>query len=208
VTTSYRPTGRQLRIAAASAALVGLSAVSLLNLASSALLTDSKTAGPATVTSGNVALTLGSTTFSNLAASASAPGDAKYTLVTVTNGGSLQMRYAATLTWSTSNALTQAMQFGVIKVASAAATCDATLAWTTAVDNATYLAKDVTASGTSIALFGSNVAGSQTGDRTVAASGVEYLCVRALEPSTYSTNTVVSSNVSITFDAEQTANNA
>ncbi len=203
-----RITGRQLRIGAASAALVGLSAVSLVNLASSALLTDSKTAGAATVTSGNVSLALGSTTFSNLAASASAPGDAKYTLLTVTNAGSLQMRYAATLTWSTSNALTQAMQFGVIKVATSGSTCDGTLSWATAVDNTTYLAKDVTASGTSIALFGDSAAGSDSGDRTLAASGVEYLCVRALEPSSYSTNTVVSSNLSLTFTAEQTANNA
>lgn len=203
-----RITGRQLRIGAASAALVGLSAVSLTNLASSALLTDSKTAGPATVTSGNVSLALGSTTFSNLAAGASAPGDAQYTILTVTNGGSLQMRYSATLNWSTSNALTQAMQFGVIKVATSSSTCDGTLAWSTAVDSTTYLAKDVTASGTSVALFGSSAAGAQAGDRTLAAGGVEHLCVRELEPSTYSTNSVLSSDVSITFDAEQTANNA
>lgn len=203
-----RITARQLRLGAASVALVGLSAVSLTNLASSALLTDSRTAGPATVTSGNVALTLGSTSFSNFAATASAPGDAKYTVLTITNGGTLQMRYSATVNWSASNALTQAMQFGVIKIASAGATCDGTLGWTTAVDNTTYLAKDVTASGTSVALFGSSAAGAQTGDRTLAASASEYLCVRELEPSSYSTNSVLSSDLSLTFNAEQTANNA
>ena len=187
------PSARTLRIGAVSAAVVGLSAISIANLASSALLTDSKSAGPAAVTSGNVGLTLGTTTFSNFASAASAPGDAKYTLLTVTNSGSLALRYSATVTWSTSNALTQAMQF--------------TLAWTTAVDNTTYLAKDVTASGTSIALFGSSATGAQTGDRALAAAASDYLCVRELEPSTYSTNTVVSSNLSLTFDSEQTANN-
>lgn len=203
-----RPSGRQLRLGAASAALVSLSAVSIVNLASSALLTDTKTAGPAAVTTGNVTLTLGSTTFANLAATASAPGDAKFTVLTVASGGSLQMRFSATLMWSTSNTLTQAMQFGVIKVASAGAACDGSLAWTSAVDGTTLLAKDVTAPGTSTPLFGSPAAGAQTGDRTLAASGVEYLCVRSLEPISYATNTVVSSNVSIAFDAEQTANNA
>ena len=175
-----RPTGRQLRIGAASAALVGLSAVSLVNLASSALLTDTRTAGPATVTSGNVSLALGSSTFSGLAASASAPGDATYTLLSVANSGSLQMRYAATLTWSTSNALTRALQFGVIKVATSSSTCDGTLSWANAVDHTTYLAKDVTATGTSVALFGDPAPGADPGDRTLAASGVEYLCVRAV----------------------------
>ena len=201
------PSARTLRIGAVSAAVVGLSAISIANLASSALLTDSKSAGPAAVTSGNVGLTLGTTTFSNFASAASAPGDAKYTLLTVTNSGSLALRYSATVTWSTSNALTQAMQFGVIKVATSASTCDSTLAWTTAVDNTTYLAKDVTASGTSIALFGSSATGAQTGDRALAAAASDYLYVRELEPSTYSTNTVVSSNLSLTFDSEQTANN-
>ena len=203
----HLPSGHTLRIGAVSAALVGLSAISLANLASSALLTDSKAAGPAAVTSGNVALTLGTTTFSNFASSASAPGDAKYTLITVTNSGSLALRYSATLTWSVSNALTQSMQFGVIKVATSSSTCDGTLSWTTAVDNATYLAKDVTASGTSIALFGNNSTGAQTGDRALAAAASDYLCVRQLEPLTYSTNTVVTSTLGLTFDSEQTANN-
>ena len=195
-------TGRQIRIGAASAALVALSGVTLANLASSALFTDSQTAGAATVTTGAVTLSLGTATFANLASASVAPGDAKYTIVTVTNSGSLAQRYAGTLQWAASNAMTQAVQVSARTVASAGATCDGTLTWGTG-----DVATNVTAASTSIALFGSSATGAQTGDRALAAAASDYLCVRELEPSTYSTNTVVSSNLSLTFDSEQTANN-
>ena len=196
-------TGRQIRIGAASAALVALSGVTLANLASSALFTDSQTAGAATVTTGAVTLSLGTATFANLASASVAPGDAKYTIVTVTNSGSLAQRYAGTLQWAASNAMTQAVQVSARTVASAGATCDGTLTWGTG-----DVATNVTAASTSIALFGNAASGAQSGDRTLAASGAEYLCIRTLLPSA-SGNAVanLSGALALKFDAEQTANN-
>lgn len=199
---------RTARIAAASVGLVALSAVTVVNLASSALFTDTQTAGAATVTTGNVALSLTGATLANLGTTSLAPGDAKYAVVTVTNSGSLADRYAATLRWSASNAMTQAVQVSVRTIASGAATCDGTLAWAGSVDSSTYLAKDVTAASTSQALFGSTAAGAQTGDRALAASSADYLCVRmALPSATGNTAASQTSGLSIAFDAEQTANN-
>ena len=80
-----RPSGRTLRLGAASVAMLSLSAVTLTNLASSALFTDSRTTSASTVTSGNVALTLGGTASSSFALTAMAPGDAKYGVITVQN---------------------------------------------------------------------------------------------------------------------------
>lgn len=202
-----KPTGRTLRLAVGSAALLCVSAVSLTSLASSALFTDSKTTGASTVASGSVTLTLGGSATTNaLAASALAPGDTKYAVVTVTNSGTLALRYSGTVTWSVSNALSQAVTLSAQTIASAGATCDGTVAtnWT-----APNVASNVTASGTSVALFGSTTAGQQTGDRTLSASSAEYLCFREQLPST-ATNTVasLSSNLNLQFDAEQTANNA
>jgi hypothetical protein len=202
-------TPRTLRIAAASVGLVALSAVTVVNLASSALFTDTQTAGAATVTTGNVALSLSGKTLANLGTTALAPGDVKFAVVTVSNSGSLADRYAATLTWSASNAMTQAVQVSVRALGSAPSTCDATLAWGASVDNTTYLAKDVVAAGTSQALFGSTAAGAQLGDRSLAASSADYLCVRTVLPAaTGNTAASQSSALSIAFDAEQTANNA
>jgi hypothetical protein len=201
------PTGRTLRIGAASAALLCVSAVTLTSLASSALFTDSKTTGASTLASGSVALGLGGSATTNaLAAGTMAPGDTKYAVVTVTNSGSLALRYSGTATWSASNALSQAITLSVQSIASAGATCDATVGTNWAAPN---VAANITASGTSVALFGSPVAGQQTGDRTLSAASAEYFCIREQLPST-ATNTVanLTSNVNLQFDAEQTANNA
>lgn len=201
------PTGRTLRVGAASAALLSLSAVTLTSLASSALFTDSRTTGASSVASGSVALTLGgSATTSALAASAMAPGDTRYAIVTVTNSGSLALRYSGSATWSSSNALSQAVSLSVQTITSAVAPCDATVATNWSAPN---VASAVTASGTSVALFGSTVAGQQTGDRSLSSSTAEYLCVREQLPST-ATNTVagLTSSLNLQFDAEQTANNA
>ena len=71
-----RPTGRTLRLGVASAALLGLSAVTLTGLASSALFTDTKSTSAAALTTGNVALNLGGTASTAFAVTAMAPGAA------------------------------------------------------------------------------------------------------------------------------------
>jgi hypothetical protein len=200
------PTARTIRFVTASVALVALSGITLSSLASSALFTDSKTTGSSAVTSGTVTLALGGTAATTLAVSAMAPGDAKYGVVTVQNAGSLQSRYSSTATWSASNALTTALTLSARTIASAVATCDGTLTWGTA-DVATNVSP--ASSATTAALFGNPNAGAQAGDRTVSAATSEYLCIRLALPSSAG-NAVggLTSNLTLTFDAEQTANNA
>jgi hypothetical protein len=192
---------------ALSVGVVAVALVSATGLASSALFTDSKTIGANTVASGSVTLGLGGSATTNaLAAGTMAPGDTKYAVVTVSNSGSLALRYSATATWSASNALSQAITLSVQTIGSAGATCDSTVGTNWTLPN---VAANITATGTSVALFGSPVAGQQAGDRTLNAAAAEYLCVREQLPST-ATNTVanLTSNVNLQFDAEQTANNA
>jgi hypothetical protein len=197
------PSGRSVRMGVASAALLGVSAVSVLGLASTALFTDSRTTGAAAVASGSVALNVGGTASTALAATALAPGDAKYAVVTVTDAGSLALRYSGAVSWSVSNALTQSVQLSIRSVPSPAATCDASLTWGTG-----DLASNVTAPSTTAALFGSAVTGQQAGDRLLAAATSESFCVREVLPAT-ATNSVANLTATLTlqFDAEQTANN-
>jgi len=161
---------RTIRLGLVSAALVGVSAVSLTSLASPALFTSTQSTSASIVTSGSVDLTLGGSAATTLAVSAMAPGDAKYGVVSVQNSGSLQSRYSAKATWSAGNALTSALTLSVRSIASAGATCDATLAWGTA-DLATNA--NAASNATSAALFGSSTAGQQTGDRTLGAASTE-----------------------------------
>lgn len=201
-----RPTGRTLRLGVASAALLGLSAVTLTGLASSALFTDTKSTSAAALTTGNVALNLGGTASTAFAVTAMAPGDAKYGVVSVQNSGSLALRYASTANWSAAGPLPATATLSVRTIASAVATCDSTLAWGTG--DVVKDAKAASVSATAVTLFGSSVAGQQTGDRTLAAASTDYYCVRLLLPAA-ADNTVASqtSNLTISFDAEQTVNN-
>lgn len=197
---------RTLRLGLVSAALVGVSAVSLTNLASTALFTDTQSTTASVVTSGSVDLALGGSAATTLAVPAMAPGDARYGVVTVQNAGSLQSRYSAKAGWSTGNALTSALTLSVRTIAAAGSTCDASLAWGTS-DVATN--ETASSNATTLALFGSSTAGQQTGDRALGAASNEYLCVRLALPSSAG-NSVASltSSLTLTFDAEQTANNA
>ena len=201
-----RLSGRTVRLGAASAALLCLSAVTLTNLASSALFTDTRSTSASTVASGNVALTLGGTVSSNFAIAAMAPGDAKYGVVTAQNSGSLALRYSGVATWGTAGTLPNTAQISVRVIASSGATCDGSLAWGTGdlVTNAS--ASTVVA--TTVALFGSSTAGQQPGDRSIAAASSESMCVRLQLPSSAG-NSVASqtSTLTLQFDAEQTVNN-
>jgi hypothetical protein len=194
---------RAIRLGILSAAIVGVSVVSATSLASSALFTATGSTGPSTVTSGSVSLALGGTAATTLAVPAMAPGDSRYGVISVQNSGSLAARYSAHAAWSTANALTSALSISVRTIASTSAACDASLAWGTG-----DLATDASGAGASVALFGSSSAGQQTGDRALAASAAEVLCVRLSLP-TSAGNSVAdqTSSLSVVLDAEQTANN-
>jgi len=222
------PSSRSLRFAVASTALIGLSVVTIANLSSSALLTSSATAGPASLTAGRITLGLTQTVSTDLASSPMLPGDTpKYTKLTVANAGSVIERYSVSLLWSANNALSQGLQVSVQKLATGSTACDGTLAWGTG-DLATNvsLASGTAISGTTYptALVGATAAGNQTGDRylvgsatgqtsytfnsTTYTAATEYLCVREQLPSAYTDNTGATADVSLLFSGEQVANNA
>ena len=197
---------RTLRFGLASATLLGLSAVTLTGLASSALFTDTKATTASAITTGNVSLALGGTSSTAFAVTAMAPGDTRYGVVTVQNSGSLALRYAGTANWSAAGVLPNTATLSLRAIASGAATCDGTLGWGTG-DVSTNV-KTTSALVTTATLFGSSVTGQQTGDRTIAANANDYFCIRLQLPAS-ADNTVASqsSNLSFAFDAEQTANN-
>ncbi len=196
---------RSIRLGIASLALVGVCGASVTSLASSALFTDSISTGASTVASGSVDLTLGGTASTTLAVAAMAPGDSRFGVVTVQNSGSLGLRYAGEAGWSSGNALTSILQVSARTLSSAASTCDSTLGWGSGDVVTNQVATDNT---TSLPLFGSPNTGAQPGDRLLSAASAEHFCVRLTLPSTAGNNVAnLTSDLSLAFAAEQTANN-
>lgn len=200
------PSGRTLRVAIASGALVALSGATLTSLASSALFTSTASSTPASVTSGSVLLDLAGTSSTTLAVTAMAPGEARYGVVAVTNAGSLQSRFSARAAWSTANALTSTLTLSVREIPGAAAACDASLGW----GSGDLSSERAAGTGqTLVPLFGDLAAGEQAGDRTLDAAATEHLCVQLALPSSAGNSVSgLTSALRLEFNAEQTANNA
>ena len=120
------------------------------------------------------------------------PGDVNNATMTIANAGTAQMRYSLTTTATT--ALGTALQLTIKTVGTSCAAFDGT----------TVLA----ATALNGAAIGSPTQGAQAGDRTLAAASNEVLCFRVSLPLA-SANTLqgLTSAVTFTFDAEQTANN-
>jgi len=138
-----------------------------------------------------------------LTTSALMPGDSVTDDVVVENDGTAQLRYAMT-TASTNpdaKALRDALTLVVktIDVTSPASPCND-------FDGASTLYNGVL--GASTAAFGDPTAGSNTGDRTLAAGANETLCFRvSLPSSTGNSAQGATTTTTFTFDAEQTSSN-
>lgn len=196
---------RSARLALASLALVGVCGASVTTLTSTALFTDTATTGPSTIASGSVDLAVDGTAATTLAVAAMAPGDTSYGVVTVTNAGSLSLRYSGAASWSAGNALTSVLQLSVRSIAAPGATCDGSLAWGT---GDVVSPRAATGSATSLALFGDHATGAQAGDRTLAAATSETFCVRLALPTSAGNEVAnLTSDLTLQLAAEQTANN-
>jgi spore coat-associated protein N len=172
------------------AALLGLTVVGLgAGAFSLAIFTDTA-ASTGSFASGTIDITSSPAVAYNV--SAMMPGDASTATMTIANAGTAQLRYAMSTTATT--ALGAALQLTVKTQGTSCAAFDGT----------TVLA----ATSLSGAAIGSNTQGAQAGDRTLAAAANEVLCFRVSLPLT-SGNTLqgLTSAVTFTFDAEQTANN-
>jgi len=174
----------------AIAAVLGLSVISLsAGAISLAIFTD--TAGSTgTFTSGTIDITSSPTVAFTVGAMM--PGDANTQALTTANAGTGALRYS--LTTVATNTLGDAL---TLTVKTEGTNC-------AAFDGTTVLA----ATALDGAAIGSPTQGADTGDRVLAAATNEVLCFRVSLPlATGNGLQGISSSVTFTFDAEQTANN-
>ena len=174
--------------------------VGAAGIASSALFSDTDTSAGNAFTAGTVDINTGGGasvfTVSNLA-----PGTVSYGKLPVANDGSLELRYAVTSssTNTDSKALAAQLDAKVVAIASDA-TCNAA-----AISGGTAIYDGKLGS---LAL-GDSAAGAQGGDRVLAAASSEALCVQVAFPGASGNSYQgASTSTTVTFAAEQTANNA
>ncbi|HEX4818455.1 MAG TPA: TasA family protein [Nonomuraea sp.] len=174
----------------------GMSALSL------ALFSDQETV-PGTFGSGSIVLDAAKVDALSLTTADMLPGDSVTDDVIVENDGTAQLRYA--LSTSSSDPDAKALRDVLTLTVK---TIDLTTPSTPCDDFDGVSTLYGGALGASTAGFGSPTAGSQAGDRTLAAAASETLCFRISLPSTagnaYQSATTTTT---FTFDAEQTANN-
>jgi spore coat-associated protein N len=172
-------------LGAVSILTIGAGSISLAQFTDTATSTWSFTTGTIDISTSPAVLT---------AVSNMLPGDTATQALTVTNGGTGDLRYA--LSTAATNALGAQLQL-TIKTQDGGGGCAAFTG--TSVLAATAL---------NGAGFGSSVQGANAGDRNLAAGANEVLCFRVSLPlSTNNTFQNASSAATFTFDAEQTANN-
>ena len=193
---------RRRRRLVASIGIAGLSLVTLGTLTTGALFSDSQDLGANAFTTGTVVI--GTTPATALfTVNNMAPGDVVGKPLTVSNTGTLALRYATTATATDvdGKALRGQLQFSVYSnVAAAACNAGNTTGGTVLYGPA--------AIGASSGIFGDPAQGQQAGDRTLLASGSETLCfVASLPLSTGNAFQAATTTATFTFDAEQTANN-
>jgi len=184
------------------AATIGILAtlVAVLSLTALALFTDTQSVPGNAFTTGTVDISTAPTsalvTFSGMA-----PGDQVTNPITVTNAGTLALRYAVTST-TTENTLAAQLD---LTIKSGVTTC--TNGGFGSSGTVVYATGDL-GSTTGVNVIGNPVQGSQAGDRTLAASANEILCFNvSLPSSTGNTFQGLTSTATFAFEAEQTANN-
>jgi hypothetical protein len=174
----------------ALAAVLSLSVVSIgAGAMSLAIFTDSA-ASTGTFTSGTIDIT--SSPSVAFTVSAMMPGDASTAALTIANAGTGALRYS--LTTVATNTLGSALTLTVKTLGTSCAAFDGTIV--------------LAATALNGAAIGNPAQGADSGDRTLASATNEVLCFRISLPlTTGNAMQGISSTVTFTFDAEQTANN-
>ena len=199
-TTKTKARRARQHLAASALALAGLAATATGVLSTGALFTDNDVVSNNSFTTGNVDIASAPAT-SAITMGNMSPGDVAYGEVTVSNSGSLGLRYA--VSQSATNTDTKGLASALnLQVKAGLATCDAA-AWATGTS--------LNGTGSTFAtatVFGSATSGQQTGDRSLNAGASEKLCFRA-ELSTSAGNGLQGATTTgtFTFSAEQTKNN-
>jgi hypothetical protein len=203
VSSETRPARRERSRLLLGTAVVGVTLVGLSSLVTGAFFTDSDSVGANTFTTGTVALGVSPATAA-ITLTGMAPGDAVTAPITVSNNGSLALRYAVTSTTdgTDNNFLAAQLQ---MTIKTGVTTC--TNAGFSGSGSAVY-GPGVLGSTTGTNVVGNPAQGAQAGDRTVAAGGNETLCVQVTLPtSTGNTYQGKTTTATFAFNSEQTANN-
>jgi hypothetical protein len=177
------PTGSFARlatvVAAAALALVGIAGARALP--STALLTASSNVGASTLSTGSVSLGLtnGASSGTWTGSIALVPGGVAYQRLAVTNVGSVGLRYAATAT-STSDSLASQLAMGVAVLAAGTTTCTAS---SFSAGTRVSVTSALPFGSTSVTrVIGDPASGAQAGDRTLAESAADNLCLQVTFP--------------------------
>jgi hypothetical protein len=193
--------GRRRRLVA-TALIVALAAIGVTSLVTGALFTDTEPVSASNFTTGTVDIVAAHSITQTLGAPNMAPGDVVYGVVPVSNGGSLELRYAVEVTGTNLQVadLSGQLQLGVY---AGVATCDAA-----GVALATPIGTAAGVPTTPVTIIGNPVIGNHPGDRVLGAGASEDLCVSVGLPlATDNTFQATDAQVALTFLAEQTVNN-
>ena len=180
--------------------IFGTSVATLVTAATGAIFTDTQSVGANTFSTGTVII--GSSPSSAVVSySGMAPGDKVTNPITVSNDGSLALRYAVQST-STENVLATLLD---MTIKTGVTTC------TNAgfgVDGTAIYGPLPLGNTTPLNVVGDPTQGADAGDRSLAASGSEVLCIQVELPlASGNTGQNVTSTATLDFIGEQTANN-
>ncbi|MHB1131512.1 MAG: TasA family protein [Chloroflexota bacterium] len=184
--------------------LLGAGLMASIVGAGSALFTDSADVGGNAFTAGTVILSTNPATtlvtFENMAA-----GDVVRAPITVSNDGSLDLRYAVTSAADNLDTLGLAAQLSLTVKTGVTLCTDAT---GFAADGTVVYGPEDLGSVAGTAIIGDPTAGDDTGDRTLAAAATEVLCFQVQLPQdSNDTYQGATTTATLTFAAEQTTNN-
>jgi spore coat-associated protein N len=193
---------RSRRRLLAAIGIAGLSLVTVGTLTTGAIFTDSEDLNANSFTTGTLVLGLNPVT-ALFAVNNMAPGDTVSKPLTVSDAGTLGLRYAVTAAATNADAknLRDQLDFTVFSGVSAANCTAGTTAGGTVLFGPAAI-------GSAAGIFGNPTQGAQAGDRPLGAGSGESLCfVADLPLSTDNTFQAASTTVTFTFAAEQTKNN-
>lgn len=188
---------RGLLLLAAAAILLALAATTFSSLA---LFSDTETSADNTFSTATLDLTVApaSTAITGLNL---IPGDRVTAPLTITNSGSLALRYSM-ISVTTEDILAGELQ---MTVKTGVATCDSA---NFGASGTTEFAGILGSTGAGTAVLGDSAQGAQAGDRVLAPSANEVLCVDVSLPlSASNVSQGLSTTATFTVNAEQTANN-
>lgn len=204
-----QPTSRHRLVSAVVVLLLALSAMSIS--VTGAIFTDTASVGSNGLTAGTIDITT-SPVSALLTAATLAPGDLIQNSLTLTNAGSLQLRYAIQRSATNADLLGLRDVLRLRIGLRGGASCDfpyyTTAGATTTLTDDSQLYEGLGLPGTATNTVGDVAQGNQAGDRVLAAAASEVLCFSVVLPlSTGNLLQAATSTATFAFVSEQTLNN-